>query len=101
MFLRGFPICRKKSWAKLAFNWKHLGEPQEKARQALKAFGRSRSWFLRARHIYTLGSSVQHMVRRKNLQVGLCDQLMHHSTGEVVPPIHLSALPKENQNRKQ
>lgn len=41
------------------------------------------------------------MVRRKTLQAGLCDQLTHHSAGQVVPPIPLSALPKENQAKPE
>lgn len=69
-------MCRKKSWAKPAFNWRHLGGPQEQAGQALKVLSRSRSWFPRAQQIHALSSSVQPMVRRKILQVELCEQLM-------------------------
>lgn len=36
MFLRGFPTCRKKSWAKPVFNWKTLGARQEWAGWVLK-----------------------------------------------------------------
>lgn len=59
VFLRGFPLCRKKSWAKPAFNWKHLGGPQEQAGQALKVLGRSWSWFPRA-HSHTQLISTVH-----------------------------------------
>lgn len=69
-------MCRKMSWAKPGFNWEHLGGPQEQAGQALKVLSRSRRWFPRAQDIPALSSSVQHMVRRKTLQVELCEQLM-------------------------